>query len=175
MKKIVNSFLDLPAAAFAPLAMLLVVFVFGIACYTRAADFTVPTQATRGIAPTALDVSVTNRLNTAGLTISKPATNTADLLQVKRGGTNVFGVPATNPAAGMRQYLGIKSGTVVTATDGTVTNVFSPVFTNTPVIITRQLGIDTTVTNILTVTSNYFILNTRKANQTNNWIAVGAQ
>lgn len=140
-----------------------------------AADsFTIPTQALRGTAPISQDLTVTNVNDTVGLTVNKPATNNASLLELRRGGTIIFAVP-TNGAPGIRQYVGIKSGTVVTAADGTVTNTFSPVFTNAPVILTTQLGEDTTITNVVVVATNYFILNTHKAGQTNNWIAIGAQ
>jgi hypothetical protein len=68
----------------------------------------------------------------------------------------------------------ITSGTCVTSTDGTVTNTFATAFSSAPKVFLSQVGTLVTGTNILTsVTASNFVVNTKSATTTNNWIAIG--
>jgi hypothetical protein len=168
-----------------------------------AADFTVPTQALRGTAPISQDLHVTNVNNTVGLTVDKGPAGTANLVEVRHGGVEKFTVrtnsitlpsPTTvsNLTASLPVFsdaskvlvsksvadtltaLGVASGTGITVANGTVTNAFGFTFSSVPVVISTQIGEDTTLTNVISVTTSNFVLRTSKATQTNKWIAVGA-
>lgn len=67
----------------------------------------------------------------------------------------------------------LKFGSVVTSSDGSVTQSFGITYTNVPTVVVSQLGLNTTTTNTLVVTTTNFILTTSKAGQTNAWHAIG--
>jgi hypothetical protein len=68
----------------------------------------------------------------------------------------------------------ILSGTVVSTADGTVTNTFTSAFSTAPNVISTQVGINTTITNTIVITTTNFVLTVNKATVTNRWIAIGA-
>jgi hypothetical protein len=67
----------------------------------------------------------------------------------------------------------ILTGTAITTADCTVTQSFSTVYGAVPVIVCSQVGLNTTTTNVIEVTTSNFVLRTGKATQTNKWVAVG--
>jgi len=103
---------------------------------------------------------------TNGLTVfSLPATG---ILPAAYGGTGASSVSAAKTA------LGIQSGSITNADDGTVTNTFSTAFSSAPIVVASQRGLNTTTTNVLTVTSSNFIFQSGAPGKIINWIAVGA-
>lgn len=96
-----------------------------------------------------------------------PAGGTSDLLQLFQGSRKRFSVGSN----------GIPSpftfGAAIMSSDGSVTQSFGVTYSNTPTVLSRQLGIGTTPTNILTVTVSNFVLRTSLAGQTNYWMAIG--
>jgi hypothetical protein len=85
--------------------------------------------------------------------------------------------PAQPGIVRANQYaLGIKTGTSVTASDGTVTNTFATnyVYTLPPVVVVTQLGTNSSATNIVvSVTTTNFVYSAGKTSVTNNWMAIG--
>jgi hypothetical protein len=120
------------------------------------------------------DLKISNTQNTVKLTIQQPGAQSANAIEIYRGGNLELAVPGTNVAAGLKVKLGIQAGNVVTSGDGTVTQTFATAFSAAPVVVTTQLGLNTTITNVLAVTASTFVLQTSLATQTNNWIALGA-
>lgn len=103
------------------------------------------------------------------LAIRTSSTHSKPIIECVKGATTVFQV---NSNGGLTTPS-IQSGSVVTSADGTVTNSFTTAFTAAPIVINRQTGTGTTTTNILTVTTTNFILNTGVGTQTNSWVAFG--
>jgi hypothetical protein len=67
----------------------------------------------------------------------------------------------------------ILAGTAITVADGTITQAFSTVFSAVPVVVSSQVGAATTISNIVSVTTSNFVLNTGLPTSTNKWVAVG--
>lgn len=89
-------------------------------------------------------------------------------------GFSKLGALVTTVPLNSRTNLGIQAGQCVTSGDDTVTNTFGKAFSVAPVVITSQIGPDTTSSNICSVTTTGFVLNTGKPGVTNVWIAIGA-
>ena len=132
------------------------------------------------------DIGVSNSNDTVGLTIQKGGSQTANLVEAYEGSTLKFALPASGvlsatyggtgaaSVSAAKTALGIQSGSVTTASDGTVTNVFGTAFSGTPIVVIQQIGNACTVTNALTVTSSQFIFGAGSGSITAKWIAIGA-
>jgi hypothetical protein len=70
--------------------------------------------------------------------------------------------------------LGIQSGSITNSADGTVTNTFTTAFSSAPIVVAAQTGLNTTTTNVLTVTASNFVYQSGAPSKVINWIAVGA-
>jgi P pilus assembly chaperone PapD len=121
------------------------------------------------------------------LKIRSAATQTAPLMELVKGATAVFSVSAdgilsVSNAAGNRSALGLaESGTnivlafsVTTSADGSTTQAFATAFSAAPMVFPVQTGINTTITNSITVTTTNFILTTAKASQVVKCLVFGA-
>jgi hypothetical protein len=80
---------------------------------------------------------------------------------------------ATRRAVTLEGNTMLQSGTAVTTSDCTVTQTFSTAFSAAPKVVCPQIGLDTTTTNVVAITSSNFVLRTGKASTTNHWIAIG--
>ena len=113
---------------------------------------------------------VRKKLVQSGATIDSLSTGTsvAFPITVAKGGTG-----ATNGSAAQIN-LGIASGSLTTATDGTVTNTFSPIYSSAPIVVIAQTGSACTVTNVITITKSNFVYNAGAPSIVAKWVAVGA-
>ena len=114
------------------------------------------------------------------------STQTAPLVEIATSGTTKFSLPATGivpvtyggtgaaSVSAAKTALGIQSGSITNAANGTVTNTFATAFSSAPVVIGVQTGADTTTTNIFTITTSNFVWNAGAPSKVLSWVAVGA-
>lgn len=92
-------------------------------------------------------LDIRNKRNEPALKVTTPSAQTANMIEVYKGTVLTFSVPYTGiiPAAnggtgsddigtGL-QNIGLRSGTLLVSSDGTVTNTFSPAFGRSPVVV----------------------------------------
>jgi hypothetical protein len=154
--------------------------VVGLACAVTVLVFAAPPLGMGR----PLTIQATNQA--PALIMELPA-GTNDFLRGYIGGVLRFYVPsngvlpvafggsgATN-VAGSQTNLGLITGSAVTTSDGTVTQAFGITFAAAPNVISTQVGLDTTSTNVVEITTSNFIVRTGKATVTNRWFAIGAR
>jgi hypothetical protein len=138
--------------------------VIFLLCFTSPGLASDPIRQTRPL-------KIENTEDEVKLTIQSKAAPTNPVVEVFSGSQRTLALEAT--ASGSRTNLGIQAGTVITSSDGTVTNAFGRVFNTPPIVVNAQLGLNTTPTNVLSVTTSNFVLRTALAGQTNTWQAIG--
>jgi hypothetical protein len=114
------------------------------------------------------------------------STQTAPLVEIATSGTTKFSLPATGivpvtyggtgaaSVSAAKTALGIQSGSITNAADGTVTNTFATAFSSAPVVIGVQTGNGTTTTNTFTITASNFVWNAGAPSKVLSWVAIGA-
>lgn len=112
------------------------------------------------------DLVIQTDFNSVGIkTIKTGGTN--DILQSYQGSTLKFGIASNGiPTC-------VDSGTCVTTGDNTVTQTFARTFSSAPIVVTTQVGINTTSTNTLSITASNFVLGCGTTTKTSRWVALG--
>jgi hypothetical protein len=105
--------------------------------------------------------------NAAPSFIGVAPAGTNNLLELYQGASRRFAI-ASNGIPSPFDY-----GACVSSSDGTVTQAFARTYSAVPRVVSSQVGLDTTVTNVVTVTVSNFVLRVAKADVTNSWIAIG--
>lgn len=146
------------------------VLITGLAIASIAAvnSTTAPTTSSR-------DLKINSTNDSVGLTIQKSGTQSANALEIRRGGTLELAIPGSNTVAVLKTNLGFQAGRCVSSSDGTVTNTFGTAFSSAPKIYATQYGTTYSATNaIASITTSNFVIYSKISGVTNDWVAIGA-
>ena len=139
--------------------------------------------AAAGVAPTRLNIALIQggdaKFDGKGSFYSWDATSTTSTNGSTLGYTVVAADGVTTgrwlrleTRAGVAANIGILSGSITTAADGTVTNVFSTAYDSAPTVFVVQTGTTTSVTNVITKTATQFIWNAGTPSLVGKWLAI---